>query len=125
MILKSNTKYFFAIVGLISSIILSGCSTADLKNVVSDGNALSTTDTKYAATNPKKVKLYYSSADAPKHYKIIGRVSANNQNLVAIDKSLESITEELKKQAASLGANAVINIRSDITKTSGDAVIVK
>ena len=102
---------------------LCSCSTTDLHAIASDGSAVSINSSKIASTKPAKVKLYYGNQGMPKHYKVIGRVSADNYNLVAIPHSEESISIELKNQAASIGANGVINITSGLDKTSGDAIL--
>jgi hypothetical protein len=44
------------------------------------------------------------------------RVSAENYNLMGIEHTQEAIANELKKQAASIGANGVININSEWLK---------
>jgi len=36
-----------------------------------------------------------------------------------------TIAEELKKQAASIGANGVINISSGSTQVTGDAIVIQ
>ena len=111
--------------GLLIITAMTGCSTSDLTNIVSNGNSISTTDTKLAATNPAKVKLYYAGNTLPKRYRIVGRVSAEIYNVVGLEHTQASIAEELKKQSASLGGNGVINITSGMAQVTGDAVIIK
>ena len=107
------------------AILLSGCSTADVQTLVGGGEAISTSTVKHAVTNPSHVKLYYSSADVPKHYQSVGRVSANNDNMMGIPHSQQTISAELKKQAALLGANGVINISNGLEQTTGEAILAK
>lgn len=104
---------------------LTACSTTDMQNLVAQGNAMSTSNTKHHAVNPSKVKLFYTGNTQPKQYQVIGRVSAENYNPVGLEHTQESIANELKKQAASIGANGVIHITSGMVQTIGDAVILK
>lgn len=104
--------------------ILSGCETTTVQNIVAQGSA-TTKNESFTPVNQNKVKIYYSNQGLPKHYKVIGRVTAENYNLVGLEHNQKSIAEELKKQAASIGANGVINIVTSITQTTGDAIVVK
>jgi hypothetical protein len=125
MKLKSNALQGLCSLIVISSVTISGCSTADITNVVSNGNAMSTSSVKLRPTNPANVKLYYAGNTLPKHYKVVGRISAESYNIVGLEHTQEFIANELKKQAASVGANGVINITSNISQVTGDAVIIK
>jgi|GEM_PF-2085483 len=125
MKVKNNMRNIVISLVAISAISLTGCSTTDVKAMVSQGNAVSTTTTKMSAINPSRVKIYYSNIGLPKHYKAVGRISVENYNIVGMEYSQVSITDELKKQAASIGANGVINISSGLTQTIGDAVVTK
>lgn len=108
-----------------SMVILAGCSTSDMQNIVSNGNAMSTTDKGLSATTPNKVQLFYTKQNTPKHYTVVGRVSAENYNVIGIEHTQIAIAQELKNQAASIGANGVININTGLAQTIGDAVIMK
>lgn len=110
---------------VMASMTLVGCSASDVTNMVSNGNAMSTTNAKPVALNPTKVKLYYAGNTLPKRYKNIGRVSAEIYNVVGMEHTQASIASELKKQAASIGANGVINIASGMAQVTGDAVVIK
>ena len=123
MRLKINKAKLLISVMVLSAMSLTGCATSDMKALVSQGNAVSTTGAKVRAANPNRVKIYYSNADLPKHYKIVGRVSVDNYNMVGMTYSQASIAEELKKQAASIGATGVINVNPSMTQTLGDAII--
>lgn len=102
---------------------LSACSTTDMQAMASGGSAIATSDVRYAATQLNHVKLYYGSERCQRHYKIIGRVSASNDNLIGIPHSAQTIDNKLKEEAASLGADAVIDITSNLEHTSGQAVV--
>lgn len=103
---------------------LTGCSTSDMHNMVDGGESIATSSVKHASISPSHVKLYYSDLSVSKHMEILGRVSANNDNLMGIPHSQETISEELKKRAALLGANGVIHIKTGFEQTTGDAVMI-
>jgi hypothetical protein len=125
MKLKTNMRTLLMRIVAVSAIALAGCSTTDVKALVSQGNAVSTTSTHLPATHPNRVKIYYSNIGLPKQYKIVGRVSVENYNMLGMEHSQASIAEELRKQAASIGANGVMNVYSGLTQTIGDAIISK
>lgn len=105
------------------SILISGCTASDVRSMASGGESIPTTSTHYKQSNSEKVKLYYNGSSQPKNYKLIGRVSANNDNLLGFPHSHETVSKELKTRAARLGANGVINITSGFENTTGDAII--
>jgi uncharacterized protein YpmB len=120
---KKQLKIGSMIVSIL--IILSGCTASDMQMLTGNGEAIPTTSTKHAAISAEKVKLYYSNNNIPKHYEVLGRVSANNDNMVGVPHSQKTIADNLRKQAASLGANAIININLGLEQTSGEAIIIK
>lgn len=106
-----------------SLILLSGCAASDMQTLVSGGGAIPASSVKHSAVSADHVKLYYSNLNAPKHYQIVGHISANNDSLVGVPHSQQTIATELKKQAASLGANGVINISAGLEQTTADAIL--
>jgi hypothetical protein len=122
---KQISKIGIATYSLISIFSLSGCSASDIRTMVSGGDSMSTSTVNHASTRPEQVKLFYSKSNEPKHFQVIGRVTANNDNMIGIPHGQATISAELKKQAASLGANGVINISSGLENTSGEAVLIK
>ena len=122
---RNNFKNVIACLMLASFILLIGCTPADVKNLVSDGNAMPLSNSHIALTNPNKVKLFYAGNEKPKHFKIVGRISAENYSLIGVEHAQSTIAAELKKQAASIGASGVININTGLAQTSGDAVIIQ
>ncbi|QQR75730.1 MAG: hypothetical protein IPJ17_09210 [Holophagales bacterium] len=72
---------------------------------------------------PGEVTLYFTDRPAG-HYRELGRVSAQKYNLVGISRKRGEIDADLKKEAAKLGANAVINITEDFAGVSGVAVVL-
>jgi hypothetical protein len=85
-------------------ILLTGCAT---------GSAIVTGD-KRPPTDPAEVKLYLS---APPEYEEIGLVKAKSGAGGNQQKSRDYAVEELKKQAAKLGANGVLILTTG-TQTS-------
>lgn len=105
-----------------SFVLLSGCSVSDMKEAVGNGNATRTSSVKLKAVNPSEVKIYNRT---PAHYKVVGRVSADNYSLIGMEHSQKVLMSQLKKQAASLGANGVLHIHSGLEQTTAEAISVK
>ncbi len=110
-------------VSFVSCILLNGCAAAALNNLVGKGSATSTGTVKRAPINSDHVHLYYGKP--PAQYITVGRVSADTDRLSGLEYSQTSVVKELKKQAASIGANGVINIKNTVGEMTGDAVLVK
>ena len=123
--MKQVIKAGIFVVTLSATIFLTGCSVADMRTIAGGGEAISTSSVKHVAINPNHVKIYYSNINIPKHYQVLGHVSANNDNPIGIPHSQQTISDELKKQAASIGANGVINISNGMEQTGGDAILIK
>lgn len=104
---------------------LTACTTTDMQAYATGGSAVSTSEIKSPPTSPQHVKLYYGSDHCPRHYKIIGRVSASNDNLMGIPHSAQTVDNKLKEEAASLGADAVIDINSNLENTAGQAIVYR
>lgn len=123
---KMERKLFLKTVVLsacISSLVLlSGCSVSDMKEAVDMGNATRTSDVKLKPILVSQVKIYNRT---PKHYKVIGRISSDNYSLIGMEHSQKNVMAELKKQAASLGANGVLHIHAGLTQTTAEAVLIK
>lgn len=69
------------------------------------------------------VRLYLT-ARPTEPFKEIGRVSSGKFNFAGMSRERSAIDTELKKKAAKLGANAVIDITEDFANVSGVAVLV-
>lgn len=109
---------------IVSSFTLTGCSTTDVNATLGDGNNVKTANQHFNAVNPEQVKIYYKS-ELPKHYTVVGRVAVQNYNIVGMTTSQESIMKELKKQAASMGANGIIHISTGLAQTTAEAIRLK
>ena len=123
---KPSQKNIFQALGklvLIMSMVMTvSCSTADLNSFMDGGAAVSTAKVKQRPTQQKRVKIYYESSRYPRHYRVLGQVSANNDTLWGVPYSDLSIANMLKKQAATLGATGVIHVKTTLDKTTGDAI---
>lgn len=106
----------------ISVIALTGCAMSDVTNLTSQGSAVSNVN--QMNESQTGVKLYYGNSRLPKHYKVVGRVSAENYNMIGMEHDQACIAAELKKQALSIGANGVMNISSGLAQTTGDAISI-
>ena len=123
MLYKNILKKTFITLCFSSVLMLAGCATSDLKEMVSSGNAVSTSSLKLKPINPSQVKIYDTK---PSESKVIGRLSADNYSMVGmVERSQESIMAELKKLAAGLGANGVAHVHSGLEQTTAEAVLVK
>lgn len=110
----------------ISALVLTGCNTTDIQATMGNGNAVSTTANRHIKpTSPEQVKIYHAKSEMPKQRTVIGRVSASNYNMVGMTISQESIMSELKKQAASIGANGLTHISTGLAQTTAEAILVK
>lgn len=122
---KNEMKKVMTAVVVCGSIALTACSTSDMTSILSQGSGVATSGVKLKQVNHNRVKLYYGNAGLPKHYKVIGRVSAESYNLVGLEHTQATIAEELKKQAGAIGATGVINIANGFAQTTGDAIVGK
>jgi hypothetical protein len=120
-----KVKHYLMEAMIASTILLSGCTGIDMQSTLSSGSATSTADTLYAPTRVENVKIYTSKMELPKHYRIIGHVSAENYKMALIQNSHLTIVNEIKKQAASIGGNGVINIITGLDYTMGDVIVAK
>ena len=108
-----------------AAIALTGCNTTDMTATIGNGNGVTTSKVHHQATSAEKVKVYYSKSEIPKHYQVIGRVSAQNYNIVGMTISQDNIIAELKKQAAALGAKGIVHVTSGLAQTTAEAILLK
>jgi hypothetical protein len=72
--------------------------------------------------SPAEVKLFFT--DQPTEpFRELGRVSAGKFNVMGRSRKREVVDEELRKKAAELGGDAVINITEDFASVSGVAIV--
>lgn len=72
-----------------------------------------------SATKPETVVVY---SEPPKNYEVIGIVSASSDAGLTQQSSLNYALEELKKQAARIGANGII-IENINTSNNGGVIV--
>ncbi|WP_028389231.1 hypothetical protein [Legionella fairfieldensis] len=108
---------------VVSLIGLTGCSKADMNAMVGQGDVVTTSKQSFKPTQPATIKIYQNQL--PKHSQVIGRVTAQNYNLVGMTNSQESIFLELKKRAASIGATGIAHISTGLAQTTADAIVTK
>lgn len=127
--MKTLKSFLLTSVSMAAILALSGCSTTSMQgaensvaHAFSSSEVVKTTSTNYKPTNPKQVALYYDNKKPAHKYKIIGRVNANAHNFMAIPISEKNIRKSLKTQAASIGGNAVINIKRNLDTETGNVV---
>jgi len=104
-------KFFRTITTIIISIFFSfllGCATAQ-------GTYILTGEAR-PAINIDEVKIYL---ETPSQYEIIGLVEASCEVDTTKQKTQDMVINELKKQAAKIGANGVILINTNTTSTGG------
>jgi len=76
------------------------------------------------ARNASEVKLFF--ADKPTEpFRELGRVSSGKFGTLGKSRKREAIDDELKKKAAEMGGDAVINITEDFASVSGVVVAFK
>lgn len=77
------------------------------------------------ANKPSDVKVYYSNKWLPKHYTVVKQITVKNPLKNSMSLSQGTISEELQKAAAVLGANGVIHVKKGKTQTTGTAILIK
>jgi len=88
-------KKCYSLYFILLAIFLTGCAS---------GSAIITGTTR-SVTDPKTVKLYL---EEPSRYEVIGIVEASSDSGWTAQSSQNYAVEELKKQAAKIGANGVL-----------------
>lgn len=111
--------------GLLSStIFLTGCQHAmqvgSLVGVPQDTVA-ATSSTKYEPTNEADVKVFLNGEKTPGKYETLGKVSVD-QFFFLMQRSEEQKLAMLKKKAASLGGNGIINLSETLTAVTGTVI---
>lgn len=88
------------------------------------GRVMTTTSEQFTPTNPDAVKIYQTDKPTTP-FKEIGRVSvAKYSNPVfPTPRSGDAMYKDLRKKAASIGGDAIINITEDMVTMSG--VVIK
>ena len=95
LLLEMMKKLHVPVVPILAlACLMSACATFD-------GDAVRTSNTRYSQTSPSTVSILFESPS--ERYEVVGRVEA-----VAEFASEQKLYEELKRQAGTLGGDAVV-----------------
>ena len=110
---------------VVFSLILSGCNQTNgqFQSPNAFGGSATPEVAQYHAINSKQVVLYFGDSK-PARYRNIGFVGAERENILGFPRSPKQSDAELRRQAASIGANGVIDIFMGETETTGKAIFV-
>lgn len=104
---------------------LTGCSTTDIKATMGSGDSVVTSNHHLKPISAEQVKVYHSKSEMRKRPIVIGRVTAQNYNMIGMTISQESIMTELKTRAAAMGANGITHISAGLAQTTAEAILLK
>ena len=100
------------VVAVLAVAAIAGCTNAEGTSVV--------TGQQRSAISPEQVQLYSEAPQVP--YEVIGLVNASSANGWTDQQSVDYAVQELKNQAAAVGANGVI-LRQPGSQTGGFIMI--
>lgn len=104
---------------------LSACAPTDVTNTFLGSSASSIDGQARKPVNEAQVKLHYGQHEAHTNQKVIGHVKVDNNNIIGLEHNQHFIDDELKKQAATIGGQGVINIQTNMQTTTGDVIVKK
>lgn len=102
---------------LVSLLLLSSCSTQHnspatlASNFIQRQKIISTTPESYPHKQAKAISLYTKDKNPHKAYKIIGIATVSKFNLFGVERKEDTLTEMIKKLAASIGGDGLIDIQ--------------
>jgi hypothetical protein len=111
-----------------TSLIMGGCSTTNKNpgqmatNLINRQSVTPITHQTYPAKNPETVALYTNQTAPHYAYRIIGVASVSKRNLLGMQRQDATVDTMMKKLAASIGGDGVIDINQ--TPTSMDAKVI-
>lgn len=94
-------------------LLMLGCATE---------RVMTTTSKQLPPTNPDAVKIYLTDKPTTP-FEEIGRVSVDKYTMMGTSRSGDEIHKNLRKKAASIGGDAIINITEDFASMHG--VVIK
>lgn len=122
-------KLSYTILSLIGlSFLIIGCTTSGqsstqlASNFINRQHVVATTKESYAPKNPKNIALYAKNEKPLSPYRIIGIATVSKHNLIGMQRQDNTLHEMMKKLAASIGGDALINI-SDNTENMQASII--
>lgn len=93
-------------------ILLVSCSTSKSATQVASINH-QTTASKISAKNPDQVALYKNSKEPHAAYRVIGVAKVSRFNMLGFKHQDETLENMLKKLAASMGGDAIMNVSTN------------
>lgn len=112
-----QTQSFMALI-IISAFLLASCTPTNhpmqiASNLIHRQTIITTTKESYPAKSPQAVALYHNKNKVLTPYRIIGVAKVSKYNLIGKPREEATVHEMLKKLAASIGGDALINIDSN------------
>lgn len=105
-----------SVVALLSACASQGQSPTQLcSNFINQQDVISTTTGEYPAKSPQTVALYKNSNSPHAPYRIIAVASVSRRNLLGMERSDATMQGMMKKLAANMGGDGLINVSSNNT----------
>ena len=117
-----QTVITIAVASLLASCTTNGQSTTQVaSNFLNKQQVITTTNV--AAKNPQYVTVYAKDQSPHTAYRVIGRASVSKHNILGMKRGNATLEEMMKKLAASVGGDGLINI--DNNNDSMQATIIQ
>jgi hypothetical protein len=113
---------------LVSLLLLSSCAaqhnspTALATNFIQRQKIIATTPESYPSKQAKAISLYTKDKNPHKAYKIIGVASVSKFNLLGIKRREDTLTDMIKKLAASIGGDGLIDIQHNDNQIKANVI---
>lgn len=69
--------------------------------------------------NPDNIAFYAQHSSIKRPYRIIGKSSVPRRNIIGFTRQAKTINEIMRKKAATMGGDAIINIKQDSNNVEG------
>lgn len=117
------------IVVSLTNLILTACTSLSYvgegtNNLISGGSVAINTNQIYRKTSPENIHIFFDRKPG-RGYIEMGQLNIDADNILGIPKSETEIIHEMQEQAASVGGDAVINIRQDSGSITGTVIVYK
>jgi outer membrane murein-binding lipoprotein Lpp len=121
-----QTKGITVTIAVLISCMLAGCSTMQntyrqTEGFITRNKIKRTAKTQYAATNPEIVALTNKAA-IKRPYVTVAQLKVSQRNIVGVKRQKAFINDLMRKDAATIGGHAVINISHDKYAQYGDVI---
>lgn len=115
---------------IMMAIFSAGCSTTPpqknptrvASNIINRQHVATTTKEIYPAKNPQKVAMYNEKKEPHTAYRIIGAASVDKYNLFGVERDEETLHNMMKKLAASIGGDGIIDINNNDHQMQGRVI---